>query len=215
MKTVTLVYAPTERSRTWPAGIFTGKLRAGFSAGALLTEQQLANRPPRSQIVQIHRQRVPGFEIQHGHLARPAGDEMQERVVHVLLARDFEYAHARGRQQSLFRTIIVHQQHLGGRRVQDPLLLSGAHVRAQVHALLRETDTLHVAAPGEYARLAQDLHVAVVEFLACARPTAENRKPNRFLCSSRFDYRRATIGFVPLGTLFRDRHGPPNRIVDL
>jgi len=109
---------------------------------------------------------VAGFEVQHGHFAGPAGDEVYEHEVTVFVARHFHHTHARGHPQLLFRAIIVLRHDRRGRYAQYPFRLFRAHLRAQVLAPVREPDVVHVASSGHYPRFAQVHGVGVVEFFA-------------------------------------------------
>lgn len=121
-------------------------------------------------------QRVAGLEVQHGHVAQPVGDEVYEREVSELLARDLEHAHAAGRDQPFPGAVVVLQRDRGRRHAQYVLALLVAHLFAHLHAPFRELDPLDFSTARHQASLAHDSGDAAVEAFACAVPANTKRQ---------------------------------------
>lgn len=137
-----------------------------YTRGApVRNSDRLAERPSVEALVQ----RVPGLEVQHGHVADPVGHEVYEHEVVELLARDLEHAHAGRGDQPFPRAVVVLQRDRGRRHAQYVLALLVARLRAHPHAPFRELDPFDLGAARHQAALAHDPGDAAVEALACGQ----------------------------------------------
>lgn len=109
---------------------------------------------------------MAGLRVLHGHVAGAVRREVNERVVTVLRARDFEMANARGRVHAAFRAVVLHQLYGGWGHDQHVFRLFCAHPRTGLHPSPGETDLRDPAALHFRGGLAQRLRDVGLEIFA-------------------------------------------------